>query len=88
MFSLFPHIWEENASFSFNLVCFPFLHSFLKILLQTFCFNYVADYICMKNVFSDIFFSFTKKLQYPVCYSYTKTNCTIVSIAITFYRSR
>lgn len=52
---LFQHIWEENASFSFNMVCFPFLHSFLKILLQTFCFKYAADYICMKNAFWDIF---------------------------------
>lgn len=86
MFILLQHIWEEHASFSFYLMCFPFLHSFLKILLQTFCFNYVADYICMKICLLRCIFYFTKKLQCPVCY-YTKMNSTIVSFAITFYRS-
>lgn len=55
MFILFQRIWEENSSFSFNLFCFPFLYSFLKTLTKTFCVICVADYICIRNAFQDIF---------------------------------
>lgn len=56
VFILFQRIWEENGSFSFNLFCFPFLHGSLKALVQTFCVICVADYICMRNSFQDIFY--------------------------------